>query len=136
MATLSLLDPHHGINTHSVVLVQPLSRDRGNRVVTETSSLAPSAGTTAHQPYGVSVAIGLDANDSMKSIDEHIKKDQSDLETAKAEGNDAKVRHISEELESLQEYKKEHPEDSHDPTSLELYCEVNPEADECRVYDD
>ena len=72
----------------------------------------------------------------MKSIDEHIKKDQTDLESAKAEGNDAKVRHISEELESLQEYKKEHPEASHDPTPLELYCEANPEADECRVYDD
>jgi len=72
----------------------------------------------------------------MKSIDEHIKKDQSDLETAKAEGNDAKVRHISEELESLKKKKKEHPEDSHDPTPLELYCEANPEADECRVYDD
>ena len=72
----------------------------------------------------------------MKSIDEHIKKDQTDLEAAKAEGNDAKVRHISEELESLQDYKKEHPGDSHDPTPLELYCEANPDADECRVYDD
>ena len=50
----------------------------------------------------------------MKSIDEHIKKDQSELEAAKAEGNDAKVRHFSEELESLQDYKKEHPGDSHD----------------------
>ena len=39
----------------------------------------------------------------MKSIDEHIKKDQSELEAAKAEGNDAKVRHFSEELESLQD---------------------------------
>ena len=76
------------------------------------------------------------ANASMKSIDEHIKKDQSELEAAKAEGNDAKVRHFSEELESLQDYKKEHPGDSHDPTPLELYCENNPEADECRVYDD
>ncbi|WP_115126665.1 CP12 domain-containing protein [Synechococcus sp. GEYO] len=72
----------------------------------------------------------------MKSIDEHIKKDQSELEAAMAEGNDAKVRHFSEELESLQDYKKEHPGDSHDPTPIELYCENNPEADECRVYDD
>ena len=56
----------------------------------------------------------------MKSIDEHIKKDQSELEAAKAEGNDAKVRHFSEELESLQDYKKEHPGDSHDPTPIEL----------------
>jgi len=26
--------------------------------------------------------------------------------------------------------------DKHDPTSLELYCDANPDADECRVYDD
>ena len=60
VATLSLLDPHHGINTHSVVLVAVVTRSRqpccyGNLVS------APSAGTTAHQPYGVIVAIGLDA---------------------------------------------------------------------------
>ena len=35
-----------------------------------------------------------------------------------------------------QEYKEHNPEDKHDPTSLELYCDANPEADECRVYDD
>ena len=48
----------------------------------------------------------------MKSIDEHIQKDQTDLQEAQAEGNEAKVRHITEELESLQEYKKEHPDDT------------------------
>ena len=26
--------------------------------------------------------------------------------------------------------------DHHDPTALELYCEMEPEADECRVYED
>ena len=72
----------------------------------------------------------------MKSIDEHIKKDQSEIEAAKAAGDEAKVRHLKEELESLEEYKEHNPEDSHDPTSLELYCDANPEADECRVYDD
>ena len=72
----------------------------------------------------------------MKSIDEHIQKDQTDLEVAKAESNQAKVRHIADELQSLKEYKEHHPKDNHDPTSLELYCEANPEADECCVYDD
>ena len=72
----------------------------------------------------------------MKSIDEHIKKDQSEIEAAKAAGDQAKIRHLTDELTSLEEYKEHHPEDSHDPTSLELYCDKNPEADECRVYDD
>ena len=72
----------------------------------------------------------------MKSIDEHIQKDQSEIEAAKAAGDDAKVRHLTDELKSLEEYKEHHPGDSHAPPSLELHCEANPDADECRVYDD
>jgi len=72
----------------------------------------------------------------MKSIDEHIQKDQSEIQQARAEGNTAKVRHLEEELQSLKEYKDHHPGDEHDPTSLEMYCDTNPEAPECRVYDD
>ena len=72
----------------------------------------------------------------MKSIDEHINKDKSEIEAAKAAGDEAKVRHLEDELHSLEEYKEHHPEDSHDPTSLELHGEANPDADECRVYDD
>ena len=72
----------------------------------------------------------------MKSIDEHIQKDQSEIQAARAEGNDAKVRHLEGELKELKDYKEHHPEDSHDPTPLELYCEANPDANECRVYDD
>ena len=39
----------------------------------------------------------------MTSIDEHIRKDQIEIETAKAVGNEAKVRHLEEELKSLVE---------------------------------
>ena len=46
------------------------------------------------------------------------------------------VRHLEEELKGLEEYKTHHPEDSHDPSPLEVYCDLNPEAPECRVYDD
>ena len=52
----------------------------------------------------------------MKSIDEHIQKDQSDIEAAKAAGDEAKVRHLTDELKSLEEYKEHHPGASHDPT--------------------
>jgi hypothetical protein len=72
----------------------------------------------------------------MKSIDEHIEKDRVDIEAAKAAGDDGKVRHLEEELKRLEEFKAHHPEDSHDPTPLEVYCDLNPEAPECRVYDD
>jgi hypothetical protein len=72
----------------------------------------------------------------MKTIDEHIEKDRVEIESAKAEGNLGKVRHLEQELKSLEEYKTLHPEDSHDPTPLEVFCDLNPEAPECRVYDD
>ena len=51
-------------------------------------------------------------------------------------GRDGKVRHLEEELKGLEEYKQHHPEDSHDPTPLEVFCDLNPEAPECKVYDD
>ena len=72
----------------------------------------------------------------MKSIDEHIQKDQSEIEAAKAAGDLGKVRHLEEELQGLKEFKEHHPEDSHDPTPLEVFCDLNPSAPECRVYDD
>jgi len=72
----------------------------------------------------------------MSTIDEHIQKDKSEIEAAKAAGDDAKVRHLEGELKGLEEYKSHHPEDSHDPTPLEVFCDMNPEAPECLVYDD
>jgi hypothetical protein len=70
----------------------------------------------------------------MKDIDQHIIKDIEILNdfTISAQSR----RHLEEELESLESYKANHPENSHDPTALELYCDINPEAPECRVYED
>ena len=72
----------------------------------------------------------------MKSIDEHIEKDKLEIESARAEGNEGKVRHLEAELKGLEEYKQHHPDDAHDPTPLEVYCDLNPDAPECLVYDD
>ena len=44
-------------------------------------------------------------------------------------------RHAEEELEALERYHANHPEDEHDPTPLELYCNDNPDASECRIYE-
>jgi hypothetical protein len=70
----------------------------------------------------------------MDTIDQHIQKDIEIL-------NDPIIspqskRHTQEELVALETYKANHPEDSHDPTTLELYCDANPHAPECRVYED
>ena len=70
----------------------------------------------------------------MENIDQHIQKDE-DLLSDPTISPQAR-RHTEEELEALKAYKENHPEDQHDPTPLELYCDANPEAPECLVYDD
>lgn len=70
----------------------------------------------------------------MESIEKHIETDKKILDDPQT--SPQQRRHIEGELEQLKAYKDNHPEDTHDPTPLELYCDSNPEALECRVYDD
>jgi len=70
----------------------------------------------------------------MDSIEQHIEADKEEL--ANPQLSPQRRRHIEGELEELEAYAERHPEDHHDPTSLELYCDNNPSAPECLVYDD
>lgn len=70
----------------------------------------------------------------MTNIDSHIQKDKEILEDPTL--SPQMRRHTAEELTALQTYKEHHPNDEHDPTPLELYCDTHPDALECRVYDD
>lgn len=69
----------------------------------------------------------------MKSLDEHIEKNKQILSDPLISRQ--RRRHIEEELEDLKVYSKNHPEDDHDPTPLELFCDKNPDAAECKIYD-
>lgn len=70
----------------------------------------------------------------MKNIDEHIAKDKEILDNTVT--SPQARRHTQAELEALELYKVNHPDDNHDPTSLELYCDSHPDAPECRIYED
>ena len=75
----------------------------------------------------------------MESIEQHIAKDKEILDNAST--SPQQRRHVEVELEELNVYVENHKKDieagdHHDPTALELYCEMEPEADECRVYED
>ena len=75
----------------------------------------------------------------MESIEKHIEVDKKILDNAST--SPQQRRHIEGELHELEVYVENHKEeiaagDHHDPTALELYCEMEPEADECRVYED
>jgi hypothetical protein len=70
----------------------------------------------------------------MKNIDEHIAKDREILDNPVTSAQAR--RHTQGELEALEIYKANHPDDDHDPTPLELYCDSHPDAPECRIYED
>lgn len=70
----------------------------------------------------------------MESVEKHIEQDKRILDDPMISAQAR--RHTEEELKSLEKWVENHPEDHHDPTGLELYCNENPDALECRVYDD
>jgi len=75
----------------------------------------------------------------MENIETHIAKDKEILDNPMTSPNQR--RHIEGELHELEVYAENHKEeieagDHHDPTPLELFCEVEPSALECKVFDD
>jgi hypothetical protein len=74
-----------------------------------------------------------------RTVEQHIVDDQKILENSTI--SPQQRRHIEEELRELEVYVENHKKDiedgdHHDPTALELFCEVEPDADECRIYED
>jgi hypothetical protein len=69
-----------------------------------------------------------------RTIQQHIDDDRSELDIETLSGQ--RRRHLQDELTSLEQYQENHPNDDHDPTPLELYCDINPNALECRIYED
>lgn len=75
----------------------------------------------------------------MENIEAHIEKDKQILENPVT--SPQMRRHVEEELHELEVYAENHKADieagdHHDPTPLELYCEMEPDAAECRIYED
>lgn len=70
----------------------------------------------------------------MDSIEKHIEYDKQILDDPTVSSQAR--RHVEGELEALERWVETHPEDHHDPTSLELYCNDNPDALECKMFDD
>lgn len=69
----------------------------------------------------------------MENIESHIEKDKKILDDPML--SPQMRRHTEEELRDLEAYAERHPDDHHDPTPLELYCDTHPGDLECRVYE-
>ena len=58
----------------------------------------------------------------MENIEAHLAKLKAELDQARQSGDTGKINHLEGELK--------------DPSPLEVYCDLNPNAPECLVYDD
>jgi hypothetical protein len=69
-----------------------------------------------------------------RTLQQHINDDRDELNDPNT--NSQRRRHLEGELDSLEQYQVNHPDENQDPTPLELYCDSHPNALECRIYDD
>ncbi len=74
----------------------------------------------------------------MDSVEKHIEVDKKILEDPTT--NPQQRRHIESELHDLEDWVEHHKEeieagDHHDPSPLELYCDQEPGAPECKIHD-
>ena len=58
---------------------------------------------------------------SDRSIQQHINDDKDMLENGTL--SPQMRRHVADELDHLEQYQANHPDDDHDPTSFEMYCD-------------
>ena len=68
-----------------------------------------------------------------RTIQQHINDDLSEINNPNISSQ--RRRHLEDEVDSLEKYQENHPGDNHDPTPLELFCNLNPDAPECLMYD-
>lgn len=66
------------------------------------------------------------------NINEHIQNNKNELSDSLL--SPQRKRHLSSELDQLNHYKENHPDDDRDPNALELYCDSNPDAPECKIF--
>lgn len=69
-----------------------------------------------------------------RTLQQHINDDRDEIYNPNTSGQ--RRRHLEDELDALEQYQSNHPDDNHDPNPLELYCDTHPNALECRVYED
>jgi len=69
-----------------------------------------------------------------KSIQQHINDDRDKLDDSTL--SPQMRRHVEDELDHLEKYQANHPDEDHDPTAFEMYCDEHPDASECRIYED
>ena len=68
-----------------------------------------------------------------RTLQQHINDDRDELDSSTS--NSQMRRHLEDELENLEKYQINNPDTDYDPNPLELYCDLHPNALECRIYE-
>ena len=68
-----------------------------------------------------------------RTLQQHINDDKNELDNPNT--NSQRRRHLMDELDSLEKYQVNHPDVDIDPNPLDLFCDLNPEAPECKIYE-
>jgi hypothetical protein len=69
-----------------------------------------------------------------RTLQQHINDNRDELDEPNTSSQ--RRRHIEDELDRLERYQANHPDEDHDPTAFEMFCDENPDASECRIYED
>ena len=69
-----------------------------------------------------------------RTLQQHINNNRDQLDNSNTSSQ--RRRHLEDELYALEQDELNHPDEDHDPNTLELFCDTNPEAPECRIYED
>jgi hypothetical protein len=67
------------------------------------------------------------------TLNNHIETNRNQIDDPSTSSQ--RRRFLEGELDSLLKYKEHHPEKVENPSPLELFCDENPEAPECRIYE-
>lgn len=69
-----------------------------------------------------------------RTLQQHINDDENEIGNGVLSGQ--RKRHLESELQDLKKYQQNHPEEIKDPSALELFCDLNPDQPECRIYEE
>jgi len=72
----------------------------------------------------------------MASIGEQLQSYRSALADAQAKGDQAIARKIEQQIHDLEDFQQRHPDATEAPSPLEVFCDLNPDNVNCRVFDD
>ena len=69
-----------------------------------------------------------------RTLQQHINNNKDQINDPNTNGQ--RRRYLEDELDHLEKYQSNHPDTDHDPSGFEMFCDENPDAAECKIYED